>query len=91
MPIIVAGTIRVRTGSRAEFIESSLEAVLLARKNEACEDFSVSPDPIDNNRVNVFEKWKTRSALDEFRASGPENNMFSLVDSFQVREYEVGT
>ena len=91
MTIIVAGKLTVRSGSRDEFVEKSRNAVLLARKNEDCEDFSVSPDQIDPNRVNIFEKWKSRSALDAFRHAGPESDIFSLVESFDVNEYEVNT
>jgi quinol monooxygenase YgiN len=89
MAIIVAGKLTIKSGSRDEFVSKSREAMLLARKNKACEDFSVSPDPIDLDRVNIFEKWESRSALDAFRDSGPENDMFSLVKSFDVIEYEV--
>ena len=91
MTIIVAGKLTIKSGSRDEFVEKSRNAVLLARKNEACEYFSVSPDQIDLNRVNIFEKWKSRSALDAFRDSGPESDILSLVESFDVNEYEVNT
>ena len=91
MPIIVAGQLTIKSKCRDAFIEQSRDAIMLARKDEACDDFSVSSDPIDVNRVNVFEKWKTRQALDAFRASGPANDTFSLVESFDVNEYEVNT
>ncbi|MDP2286347.1 MAG: antibiotic biosynthesis monooxygenase [Pseudohongiella sp.] len=91
MAIIIAGKLTIKSGSRDEFVKKSLEAILLARKNDACEDFSVSPDPIDINRINIFEKWKSRSSLDEFRNSGPESDIFSLVEAFDVSEYEVNT
>ena len=91
MKIIIAGKLTILPGSRDEFIEKSREATIQARKNEACEDFSVSPDPIELNRVNVFEIWKSRSALDAFRDTGPENDSFSLVESFDVNEYEINT
>ena len=91
MTIIVAGKLTIKSGSRDEFVEKSRNAVLLARKNEDCEDFSVSPDQIDLNRVNIFEKWKSRSTLDAFRDSGPESDLFSLVESFDINEYEVDT
>ena len=91
MAIIVAGKLTIKSGSRDEFVEKSQNAVLLARKNEDCDDYSVSPDNIDSNRVNIFEKWKSRSALDAFRGSGPESDIFSLVETFDVNEYEVNT
>ena len=51
----------------------------------------MSPDPIDKNRVNIFEKWKSRAAMEEFRNTGPESDPFSLVEAFDVDEYEVET
>lgn len=91
MAIIVAGKLTIKPGSRDEFIEKSREATLQARANEACDDFSVSPDPLDLNRVNIYEKWKSRFALDTFRGSGPESDIFSLVVCFDVNEYEINT
>lgn len=91
MSIIVAGKLILKPQSRDEFIEKSLEAIVLARKNGACEDFSVSPDPVELNRVNIFEKWENRRALKEFRESSQESDYFSLIESFDVNEYEINT
>ena len=89
MEIIVAGKLKLKQGSRDEFIEKSREAISHARALDECEDFSVSPDPIDENRVNIFEKWISRESLDLFRSSGPDNDSFSLVEYFDVHEYEI--
>ncbi|WP_136067614.1 putative quinol monooxygenase [Modicisalibacter radicis] len=91
MSIIVAGKLILKSGARNEFIDKSREAISQARKLEACDDFSVSPDPIDENRVNIFEKWSSREELDAFRNSGPDNGSFALVESFHVKEYELNT
>lgn len=91
MAIIVAGKLKLKPCSRDEFIEKSRVAMSQARQTEGCEDFSVSPDPIDENRVNIFEKWSSRSRLVEFRNSGPDNDSLSLVDYFDVNEYEIKT
>jgi quinol monooxygenase YgiN len=91
MKIIVAGKLKLKSGKRKEFIEKSIEAISHARKLDGCEDFSVSIDPIDENRVNIFEKWQSRKSLEEFRNSGPDNDSFSLVESFEVYEYEINT
>ena len=61
----------------------------MARNSDSCDDFAVSPDPINPNRVNVYEKWTTREALESFRSSGPSDDIFSLVESFDVSEFEV--
>jgi len=89
MPIIVAGKLIVKTGLRDDFINASLEAISIARKHKSCDDFSVSSDPLDLNRVNIFEKWASRSALDEFRQGSSENQSFSMVESFDIGEYEI--
>ena len=91
MAIIVAGKLNMKSGVRDKFIEKSRKAILQARGLESCEDFSVSPDPIDENRVNIFEKWSSRESLDDFRNSGPDNDSFSLVESFDVNEYEINS
>ena len=89
MSIIVAGHLKLKPGTREVFISQSRDAVLQARALAECEDFSVSPDPIDENRVNVFEKWTSREALLGFRDLGPDNDVFSLVEAFAVNEYEI--
>ena len=91
MPIIVAGKLIIKSGSRDKFIEKSCEAIMQARNNKACIDFSVSSDPIDIDRINIFEKWESNEALNDFRESGPNNGMFELVTSFDINEYEVNT
>jgi quinol monooxygenase YgiN len=89
MPIIVAGKLTIKPNFRDEFVKKSCEAVLLARKDVTCEDFSVSADPVDLNRVNIFEKWPCRSALEDFRGEGQGSDLFSLIESFDVHEYEL--
>ena len=89
MGVIVAGKLIIQSGRRDAFIEKSQDVVLHARQNQACEDFSVSPDPIDMNRVNIFEKWTSYAELYAFRASGPDNELLSLVELFDVKEYDI--
>ncbi len=91
MKIIVAGKLLLKPNRRTEFIERSIEAIQQARALDDCEDFSVSADPIDGNRVNVFEKWSNRDSLTAFRNAGPDSDLFSLVESFDVNEYEVAS
>jgi quinol monooxygenase YgiN len=91
MVTIVAGKLMIKPGLRDEFIEKSREAIMQARENEFCDDFSVSPDPVESDRVNIFENWKSRSALDAFRNAGPESDIFLLVEAIDVNEYEIDT
>lgn len=89
MAIIVAGKLTIKPGRRDEFIARSIDAVVQARAHDSCEDFSVSADPVDSTRVNIFEKWQSRAALNAFRNAGPESDLFTLIESFDVHEYEV--
>ena len=87
--IIVAGSIDVKAGCRDEFIARSINAVQAARRTSDCLDFAVSPDPVDDERVNIFEAWVSQSALDTFRESGPEDDMSALIENIQIRELSV--
>jgi quinol monooxygenase YgiN len=87
--ILVVGKLRIASEMREEFIRRSVYAVKSARKDSACLDYAVSPDPIDPARVNVYECWVSREALESFRGSGPDDDLFSLVESFDVSEHEI--
>lgn len=89
MTIIVSGRIFIKPGRRDTFIERSLHAVIAARQASGCLDFAVSPDPIEKNRVNIFEKWRSRGELLAFRGSGPEDGIASLIEVLQIDEDEV--
>ena len=49
-----------------------------ARKQDGCLDLSLSADPLDANRINVFELWRDQEALDAWRkvAKGPRGIKF---------------
>ena len=89
MTIIVAGQIEVQHGQRQRFLEGSEMAMRLARETTGCEDFVVAADPLDEHRVNVFEVWRSRQALHDFRDAGPDDDLTSLIVRARVREYEV--
>lgn len=87
--IIVAGRLYVRSGTRAEFLARSMEAMAQARSTTGCHDFVVAADPLEPDRVNVFEAWQDRTALAAFRGSGPDENFSSLIVSATVAEHVV--
>lgn len=88
--VIVAGFITVRSGDREEFLSLSAEAVAKARAAHGCLDFSVSPDILEAERVNIFEKWDSSTDLLNFRENGPSDRLTGLIVSAKVIEYEVG-
>ena len=87
--IIVSGRIYVAPGKRAEFIERSLAAVRAARKTDGCADFVVAADPVENDRVNVYEEWQNEKALLTFRGDGPGDDLSNLVRRADVKRYAV--
>ena len=54
--IIVSGRIYVSPGQREGFLASSRAAVTDARRAPGCRDFVVAADPIEPDRVNVYEE-----------------------------------
>jgi quinol monooxygenase YgiN len=89
MMIIVAGSLYVPPGSRDEFLARSSEAVVQARVTAGCHDFAVSPDIVEPDRVNIFEAWADRAALEAFRGSGPDDGLSSLILRAAIAEHIV--
>jgi quinol monooxygenase YgiN len=87
--IIVAGHLRVASGDRDVFLERSREAIALARDAPGCQDFVVAADPLDAERVNVYERWQDRASLHAFRGEGPGDDLGALIVSADVGEFEV--
>ncbi len=89
--IIVSGRIYVRPGARQDFVKSSLEAVALARKSRGCRDFVVAPDPLEPDRVNVYEEWDSKEALLTFRGAGPDDGLTSSIVRADVSRHVVAS
>ena len=86
--IIVSGTLYVQPSTRAAFVAQSAEAVALARRTAGCRDFVVAEDPVEANRVHVYEAWDSEEALRAFRGDGPGDDLAALIVWADVREYE---
>lgn len=86
--IIVSGKIYVRPGTRERFVAQSSEAVRPARQAEGCQDFVVAADPVETDRVNVYEEWDSVEALLSFRGNGPGDDVSANIVRAAVREYE---
>lgn len=89
--LIVSGRIHVRPGSRQKFVELSMEAVVAARKYPGCRDFVVAADPIDPDRVNIYEEWDSEEALLAFRGSGPDSDLSSSIVRAKVERHVVSS
>jgi quinol monooxygenase YgiN len=77
--IIVSGKLYVAAGRRDAFLARSLESIVAARRAPGCLDFVVAADPIEHDRVNVYEEWESESELESFRGEGPGPDLASLI------------
>ena len=89
--LIVSGRIHVRPGAREKFVTASAEAVVQARAFPGCRDFVVAADPIEADRVNVYEEWDSEEALLAFRGDGPESGLSTLIVRAQVARHVVSS
>lgn len=71
--IIIAGHTLTEAGKRDAAVRAFDEMIERARKHDGCLDLSISADSLDAERINVFELWRDREALDAWRkvAKGP--------------------
>lgn len=89
--IIVSGRIYVSPGRREWFLASAVDAVLAARRTRSCRDFVVAADPIDADRVNVYEEWDSSDELEVFRGAGPGSQLTAVIVRAEVRRYQVAS
>ena len=89
--IIVSGRIYVTPGRRDAFVATSRDAVVEARLAPGCLDFVVAADPVEPDRVNVYEQWETEAELEEFRGEGPDSDLGSDIVSADVSRHQVSS
>lgn len=89
--IIVSGRIFVRAGTREEFLASSAEAIVQARQSPGCRDFVIAADPIEPDRVNVYEEWDSVEELVAFRGNGPDDSLSSVIEHAVVSRHNISS
>ncbi len=89
--IIVSGRIYVVPGQREAFLESSRSSVEEAREAPGCRDFVVAADPIEPDRVNVYEEWDSESDLESFRGAGPGEDLTAVIVRAEVSRHQVSS
>ncbi|MEU2039462.1 putative quinol monooxygenase [Nocardia niwae] len=87
--LIVAGYLRVT--DRDRYLDSCREVVALARAAEGCLDFSLGADLLEPDRVNVYERWTTRAAVERFRGTGTSGELDARIVGADVREFDYET
>lgn len=87
--IIVAGHLVVAPEERDPYLAGCVSVVEQARDAPGCLDFSICADLVDPGRINVYERWGSREAVEVFRSGGPSGEQSAQILSAQVMEYDV--
>ncbi|MEU7629822.1 antibiotic biosynthesis monooxygenase family protein [Nocardia sp. NPDC049220] len=87
--LIVAGYLRVT--DRDRYLENCRDVVALARATEGCLDFTLGADLVETDRVNIYERWATRDAVEHFRGTGTSADLDAQIVGADVREFEYAT
>ncbi|MBC7633954.1 antibiotic biosynthesis monooxygenase family protein [Aeromicrobium sp.] len=72
--IIIAGHLRVAPNERDQYLLAVKDVALQARGAPGCFDFVQSADPVDSDRINIYERWDSDGALMSFRTSGSDES-----------------
>ena len=87
--IIIAGHLRTAAGDRNRYLDAVADVAVLARRADGCLDFVQAPDPLDPERIHIFERWETDDDVERFRTSGgPELDLPPLL-SAAVHKYRI--
>lgn len=89
--IVVAGWLRVDAKDRESYLEECRDVIVSARAADGCLDFHLSADPLDDGRINVFERWDTVESVERFRGAGPTDDQQQAITDARVEQYEIGS
>lgn len=87
--IIVSGSLYVDEADRDSYLDACREVILAARASDGCVDFHLSADPIEPDRINVYEQWESVGAVEAFRGSGPSAEQAAAIRGARVLQHEV--
>jgi quinol monooxygenase YgiN len=89
--IIVAGHLFVDPAARDEYLRGCIDVMVLARRTAGCEDFSLTADPIDDHRINIFEQWDSVESVEAFRGSGQSDEQTAAILDAEVHQHVVSS
>lgn len=89
--IIVSGQLHVDEADRATYLLGCREVIVAARRAAGCVDFHLSADPIEPDRINIYEQWESVEAVEAFRGSGPSSEQTAVIRDARVVQHEVAS
>jgi quinol monooxygenase YgiN len=87
--LIIAGHLEVAPAQRDAYVSDCAPVVVAARAAPGCLAFAITADPVDPQRVCVFERWETEADLLAFRGSGPSDGQQAAILGADVRRYTI--
>lgn len=72
--LVIAGYLLLAPTERDRFVAQHLDLVARARQAPGCLDLAISSDPVNDARVNTFERWENEESLAAWReiANSPQ-------------------
>jgi quinol monooxygenase YgiN len=67
--IIVGGTFEVDPEQRNAFLAERQEIMRTSRNEDGCLEYTFAADPLEPDRVILFERWESQAALDAHLAA----------------------
>ena len=55
----------------------------------AASAYAISPDLVEPDRINIYERWESPAAVAAFRGDGPSDGQTAAMTDASVAEYEV--
>ncbi len=89
--IIVSGALYVDGADRDAYLQGCRDVIVAAREAEGCIDFYLAADPIERDRINVYEQWESVEAVEAFRGSGPSAEQTASIRDARVFQHEVAS
>ncbi len=68
--IIIAGHLTVDAALRSRYLDAVHAVGIQARAAPGCLDFVQTADPLQGDRIVIFERWESDEDLHRFRSSG---------------------
>jgi quinol monooxygenase YgiN len=87
--IVVAGRLYVDPAERDAYLAGCADVIAQARRAPGCLDFHLSADPLEPDRINVFEQWESVADVEAFRGSGPSDDQAAAIRDARMWQHEI--
>ncbi len=87
--VIVSGHLRVAVADRERYLVDCVAVVEQARAADGCLDFVLGADLVDPGRINILERWRSRTDVEAFRGDGTSGEQAAAILAASVAEYDV--